>query len=434
MTVFSAFARIIEKTHALLVAPDGAALCLASLWFSILRVMTTSASTTQLNLRIISIVVFTCICYLSIGLPLAVLPGYIHYQLGYSPFIAGVVISLQYISTLISRPHAGRYTDIWGPKKVVSRGIVCCLLSGLFTLLAVLLQSSPPLAVAALLVGRIFLGVGESFTATGTTLWGIKTVGAIHTSRVISWNGMATYVAMAVGAPLGVMLNGYFGISGFAAVVILAAAVGLLYARTRQDVSVTAGIRAPFHVVARKIWPYGLGLALGTVGFGVIATFITLYFSAHSWQGAAFTLSLFSIGFICIRLILGNTITRYGGVRVSLICFAIECIGLLIIWSASSAWMAGMGAFLTGSGFSLVFPALGVEAVKQVEEQNQGTALGTYSAFLDLALGLTGPGAGWVAGYYDLETIYLLAAAVVTLAFILTLRIYLQQRAALPRT
>ena len=396
--------------------------------------MATSVSTTQLNLRIISIVVFTCICYLSIGLPLAVLPGYIHYQLGYSTFIAGVVISLQYISTLLSRPHAGRYTDIWGPKKVVSLGIICCLLSGLFTLLAVLLQSAPPLAVAALLVGRIFLGVGESFTATGATLWGIKTVGAIHTSRVISWNGVATYVAMAVGAPLGVMLNCYFGISGFAAVVVLAAAVGLLYARTRQDVSVSAGIRAPFHVVVRKIWPYGMGLALGTVGFGVIATFITLYFSAHGWQGAAFTLSLFSIGFICIRLILGNTITRYGGVPVSLICFAIECLGLLIIWYASSAWIAGIGAFLTGSGFSLIFPALGVEAVKQVEEQNQGTALGTYSAFLDLALGLTGPLAGWVAGYYELETIYLLAAAVVALAFILVLRIYLLQRAALPRT
>lgn len=79
--------------------------------------MSTSVSTTHLNLRIISIVVFTCICYLSIGLPLAVLPGYIHYQLGYSTFVAGIVISLQYISTLISRPHAGRYTDIWGPKK-----------------------------------------------------------------------------------------------------------------------------------------------------------------------------------------------------------------------------------------------------------------------------------------------------------------------------
>ncbi len=254
--------------------------------------MTTSVSTTQLNLRIISIVVFTCICYLSIGLPLAVLPGYIHYQLGYSTLIAGVVISLQYISTLVSRPHAGRYTDIWGPKKVVSLGIICCMLSGLFTLAAVMLQAIPLLAVSALLIGRVFLGVGESFTATGATLWGIKTVGAIHTSRVISWNGVATYVAMAVGAPLGVMLNSYFGISGFAVVVVLVALIGLLFARTRQDVSVTAGVRAPFHVVVRRIWPYGLGLALGTVGFGVIATFITLYFSAHHWQGAAFTLSL----------------------------------------------------------------------------------------------------------------------------------------------
>ncbi|SUY89985.1 transporter [Klebsiella pneumoniae] len=247
--------------------------------------MSTSVSTTQLNLRIISIVVFTCICYLSIGLPLAVLPGYIHYQLGYSTFVAGIVISLQYISTLISRPHAGRYTDIWGPKKVVSLGIVCCLLSGAFTLLAVVLQATPMLAIAALLAGRVFLGVGESFTATGATLWGIKTVGAIHTSRVISWNGVATYVAMAVGAPLGVTLNHYFGISGFATVVVLVAAIGLLFARTRQDVKVTAGARAPFHAVVRKIWPYGLGLAFGTVGFGVIATFITLYFAAHSWQG-----------------------------------------------------------------------------------------------------------------------------------------------------
>ena len=385
--------------------------------------MTTSVSTTQLNLRIISIVVFTCICYLSIGLPLAVLPGYIHYQLGYSTLIAGVVISLQYISTLVSRPHAGRYTDIWGPKKVVSLGIICCMLSGLFTLAAVMLQTIPLLAVSALLIGRVFLGVGESFTATGATLWGIKTVGAIHTSRVISWNGVATYVAMAVGAPLGVMLNSYFGISGFAVVVVLVALIGLLFARTRLDVSVTAGVRAPFHVVVRRIWPYGLGLALGTVGFGVIATVITPYFSAPHWQGAAFPLSLFSIGFICIRLILGNTITRYGGVPVSLVCFVVECLGLLIIWQAPSAWVAGIGAFLTGSGFSLVFPALGVEAVKQVEEQNQGTALGTYSAFLDLALGLTGPVAGWVAGYYALDTLYLLAAVVVAMAFILLLRV-----------
>lgn len=64
-----------------------------------------------------------------------------------------------------------------------------------------------------------------------------------------------------------------------------------------------------------------------------------------------------------------------------------------------------------------------------MEEQNQGTALGTYSAFLDLALGLTGPLAGWVAGFYDLATLYLLAAIVVVFAFLLILRVQRQQRA-----
>ncbi|BBT70997.1 hypothetical protein WP8S18E06_22960 [Klebsiella sp. WP8-S18-ESBL-06] len=224
------------------------------------------------------------------------------------------------------------------------------------------------------------------------------------------------------------MLNDAFGISGFAALIVIISVVGLLFARTRADVSVSAGVRAPFHVVARKIWPYGLGLGLGTVGFGVIATFITLYFTAHGWQGAAFTLSLFSVGFICIRLVLGNTIIRFGGIRVSLVCYLFECLGLLIIWFAPNAWVAGFGAFLTGSGFSLVFPALGVEAVRQVEEQNQGTALGTYSAFLDLALGITGPVAGWIAGYHGLDSIYLLAAIVVAMAFVLIFRVYLSQR------
>jgi len=43
---------------------------------------------------------------------------------------------------------------------------------------------------------------------------------------------------------------------------------------------------------------------------------------------------------------------------------------------------------------------------------------------------LTGPLAGWVAGYYALDTIYLLAAVVVVLAFLLVFRVHLQQRAA----
>ena len=66
----------------------------------------------RLNLRIVSVVIFNLASYLTIGLPLAVLPGYVHDVMGFSAFWAGLVISLQYFATLLSRPHAGRYADL----------------------------------------------------------------------------------------------------------------------------------------------------------------------------------------------------------------------------------------------------------------------------------------------------------------------------------
>jgi ribose/xylose/arabinose/galactoside ABC-type transport system permease subunit len=70
-----------------------------------MSVGTTSPSSTQdspatVNFRIFSAVLLTFTCYLSIGIPLGVLPGYIHADLGYSSFIAGLGISMQYIARM----------------------------------------------------------------------------------------------------------------------------------------------------------------------------------------------------------------------------------------------------------------------------------------------------------------------------------------------
>lgn len=139
----------------------------------------------NISLLILSIVAYNFASYLTIGLPLAVLPGWVHDQLGFSAFWAGVVISLQYVATLLSRPHAGRYADLWGPKKVVVTGLVGCLISGLCILLAALI-ASPLGSLILLCVGRLILGVGQSFAGTGTSLWGVARVGSLHIGRVIS--------------------------------------------------------------------------------------------------------------------------------------------------------------------------------------------------------------------------------------------------------
>lgn len=140
----------------------------------------------RLNLRIVSIVMFNFASYLTIGLPLAVLPGYVHDVMGFSAFWAGLVISLQYFATLLSRPHAGRYADSLGPKKIVVLGLCGCFLSGLGYLTAGLTASLPVISLLLLCLGRVILGIGQSFAGTGSTLWGVGVVGSLHIGRVIS--------------------------------------------------------------------------------------------------------------------------------------------------------------------------------------------------------------------------------------------------------
>lgn len=392
------------------------------------------SSSSKTTLRILSILVFNFANYLTIGLPLAILPGYVHDHLGYSAFWAGLVISLQYFATLLSRPHAGRYADKVGPKRVVMLGLSGCLLSGVFYLLALWMDASPAASLTLLCAGRLLLGAGQSFAGTGSTLWGIGVVGSLHIGKVISWSGVVTYGAMAIGAPLGVGIFNLGGLALLSVCIILVALTALLVGWRKPPVAGKASTQIPFSQVLGKILPYGMMLALASTGFGVIATFITLFYDAKNWSGAAFSLTFFSAAFVGMRLLFPNCINRFGGLRVALACFVVEIAGLILVFFAPTSLVAMGGAFLTGAGFSLVFPALGVVAVKKLPQENQGSALATYSAFLDLSLGITGPLAGMLMAQAGIDSIYLGSALLVLIAMALVLRRLPRETSASVRT
>jgi MFS family permease len=377
----------------------------------------------SITLQIISIVFFNFIGYFSIGLQLAVLPGYVDHVLGYGAILAGTTISVQYVATFLSRTPAGRLSDRVGPKQTVIWGLFLCSLSGLFWIFSACSRSLPGLSFSFLLLGRLFLGAGESFLATGSSLWGISQVGSEHTAKVISWNGIATYGALALGAPMGVLMDSHLGFVFIGCLIVSVALLSLPLAIKKPSSKVVIGTPIPIHRVIRAVVPFGLGLTLGSVGFGSIATFITLFYQLHHWPNAAFSLSAFGVAFVSTRLVLGHLIPRYGGAKVAILCLLVESLGLALLWKASSAQWAFLGATLAGIGFSLVFPSLGVEAVSRVNQENRGVALGLYSVFTDVSLGLTGPIGGLMASLWGYSSVFLFAALCALLGTLLILYI-----------
>ncbi len=362
----------------------------------------------RLLLRI-SIAMF--IAYLSIGLPLGILPLYVHQQLGLGDVLVGVAIGAQFITTLLTRSTAGRLADNHGARRTAFSGMACCVASGVATLAAALISSdSVYLAFSLLILGRILLGIGESLLLTGNLTWGMGLAGDGLAGKVMSWNGMATYGAMAVGAPLGLALYHSFGMATTAGLMLLLPAIALLLDSGVPPVEAHTGKRQPLSTIWTRIWRPGLGLMLQGIGFSVLSVFITLFFNQFGWSYAGFALTAFGAAFIAVRLVLGNLPDKLGGIKAAQYSLLVECAGLLLICLAVNPFMALAGAALTGCGCSLIFPSLGVEVVRRVPPEARGTALGGYSAFQDLAYGVTGPLAGILSSFAGYRSVFLLAA------------------------
>jgi MFS family permease len=365
---------------------------------------------------IISYTALSFVVYLAIGLPLAILPEYVHLRMGYAASLAGTVISVQYIATFLSRPWAGRISDRKGAKISVLLGMAACTASGILLLAAAIHRNPGWLSLVILIASRLVLGVGESLGSTGATLWGISSVGPEHTAKVISYNGVSTYGALALGAPLGVVMEAHWGLNSVAILTIIICAAAYAWAAFKPPVAVTPGEHLPFRSVLSRVMPHGMGLALGGVGYSALATFVTLFYATRHWDGAALCLTAFGTAFIAARLLFIRTINAYGGFPVVKACLVVESLGVLLLWLSVSPWMALFGAALTGFGYSLVFPALGVEAVERVPLENRGTALSVYTVFADVSFFMVGPVAGAVIGAFGYRSVFLFALVCVLAA------------------
>jgi len=360
--------------------------------------------------------------YLTRGMTLGVLPGFVKNDLQFNSLAVGIVMGLQSMATLLTRAYAGKITDIKGAQTSNRWGILLVVLCSIIYVGATFCDAHTVFALGLVVFARIIHGIAESFLVTGALTWGIGLVGAQRSGKVMTWNGIAMYAGIAIGAPFSIWMVNSLGLSvAFASIILLSLISRFSTAKLPVLAVDPSHVRDPFYKVIGQVYSQGLALAFSSMGFACIASFVALLFAARNWHNASLGFFCFGGFYILTRVLFASFPDKYGGYRVALISFMIEIIGQLCIGFSNSGQMAITGCALTGIGFSLVFPSLGVLAIKKVTPQMRGTALGAYAAFFDLSLGLTGPIAGIIAQWFNYHAIYVFGAISCLLAFLILL-------------
>lgn len=353
--------------------------------------------------------------YLSVALPLPVLPIHVTHDLHLPTWAGGLAVGIAFLSTVLSRKYVGNLCDLAGGKISMMRGLTLYAAASAICLLAAWTSLPATGAYGILLAGRLLLGIGESLTLVGMISWNIARLGPEYSGRIISMVGLGMYGAYATGGPLGLTLLNRIGFGGLMGVCILLPLAGLLMVYgIPSALSPADGEREGFLHIIGRIWKHGTVVFLQGVGIAILGAYISLYFLRQGWAYAGLGLTCFGAAFVLVRILFGHMPDKIGGVKVAIISLAIEACGLYLLWVAPDEKYALLGALLTGLGCSMVFPAMGVEVMRAVPPSLGATAVGGFSAFQDIANAAAAPIAGLFADYFGFPVVFLIGGLAAT--------------------
>lgn len=356
---------------------------------------------------------------LAVGAVLPVLPRYVHGPLDSGNIAVGVVVGSYAVTGLLLRPFAGRLADRRGRKPTVLLGSAIVAAAGFLYLL--------PLGIPGLIAARLLLGAGEGAVFTAGSAWIVDIAPPERRGRVIGLYGLAVWSGLSVGPLVGELL---LHASGYSAVWLFAGAVpllGALVALRLPDPFRPAGTAERHPLIAREAIRPGTALALASLGYATVASFVVLHLDARGVGHGATVFGAFATMVVLTRLIGGDLPDRVGPARVATAAAVVEAIGLATMALAHSFAIAVVGAVTMGAAFSLLYPSLSVIVVGRVPETRRGAALGTFTAFFDAGIGFGAPLAGLAAVLVGYEGAFLFAALVAlvcaaTIAFTISAR------------
>jgi MFS family permease len=345
----------------------------------------------------------TLLGFLAVGAVLPVLPRYVTGPLGAGDVAVGVVTGAFALTAVVGRPIGGRIADRRGRKLIVVAGLIIASVAGALLFL--------PLGLGGLIVARLVLGVGDGWVFTAGVSWAVDVAPEERRGQAIAYYGLGVWGGLSLGPIIG---EGLYAAGGFDLVWAFAAAsplAGALVARAVPERHVPAPVGERQPLLPRAALRPGVALLMANLGYAALAGFIVLHLEELGAGHGAAVFTVFATMVVVTRVAFAWVPDRIGARRSAALAGAAQALGLALIALAGGIELALAGALAMGVGFSLSFPSLALLVVERVDERRRGAAMGAFTAFFDVGVGLGAPLAGAVSALAGYPAAFGVAAA-----------------------
>jgi predicted MFS family arabinose efflux permease len=365
-----------------------------------------SSAPTRLFTRAFGILSAATLAYfVADGLTLPTAPRFAAGPLGADSVGVGLSIGAFSVTALLLRPWTGQLSDRYGRRPMI--------LAGAAMLTAALLLHLVAINLAIFAAARLLMGAAEAFVFVAAFAAAADLAPEDRQGEALSYFSLTLYLGIGIGPPIGETILASWG---FNAVWVTAAGIALVAGLLALGVPDTraADDREPKPLRLlhpRAILP-GFVLLAGGWGMAGYFAFVSLYALHLGLEGAAPYLSLYAAVVIGLRVLGAKLPDRIGARRLSGTAMLVAAAGLLLIglWPEPTGLLVGTALFATGVAF--MFPALSLLVVSSVPDSERGAALGTFTAFLDVAFGVGPVAFGTVVARWGYEASFMSGAAV----------------------
>lgn len=345
---------------------------------------------------------------------IVVLPIYIEEEMNADNSIAGIVLSMYTIASLLIRPFSGVAVDSLGRKFIfIWSFFIFSLLFGLYGFVWSLLL----MGILRFLHGLTW-GVA---TTSGATI-AVDIIPASRRGEGIGYYGFSITISMAIGPAIGLFLSdgrNYENMFFIGIILNLVGFILLLFIKYPSFTPFKENVKFKWkNLFESKSLVISLNILLTQATYGGLVTFVVIYGKEFGIGNPGLFFVFYAGAKLIGRAFSGRIFDKEGPKRVVTIGFFLMLIGFVIL-SLMRDYNGFLGsAAIMGFGYGISISSIQAMVNNVVELHRRGVANSTYFTIFDLGIGLGIIFIGFVSKLTSISDAFLLCAGMCLLSLI----------------